>query len=85
MSDWPTGTNFVGNETPGGTINGSNGTFTLAYVPKSSTLQLFKRSPQNQTWVLFTNYSLSGKTITITSGYEPLTGEEQLAFYSRQE
>ena len=72
------GTNsFITNETPSGTVDGSNDEFTIANTPVSGTLQLFRDGQ------LLTgggaDYSLSGTTITFTTA--PVSGSVLLAFY----
>lgn len=63
--------NFFIQEAPGGSINGSNTAFTLAFTPVfSSTVQLFLNG-------LFltqgTDYTISGLNITMTVA--PVTGQ----------
>lgn len=61
---------FVYNETPSGTINGVNDTFTLAGTPNpSSSLTL---TLNGQVLIQGSDYTLSGFTITMTT--IPLTG-----------
>ena len=63
---------FVYNETPSGTINGVNDTFTLAHAPNpSSSLTL---TLNGQVLIQGSDYTLSGSTITMTT--IPLTGME---------
>jgi hypothetical protein len=59
-----TTSNFVFNEIPSGTIDGSNVTFTLANTPVTGTIQLFKNG-----FLLkpTTDYSVSGSTITMVT------------------
>lgn len=70
---------FATNETPSGTINSTNKTFTLAYTPISGSEtihrdgQLLKGSSDD--------YSISGATITFTTA--PDTGSVLLASYRR--
>lgn len=72
--------NFVFGETPSGTINGTNVTFTLANVPTSGTVRLYvngiRMSPGSGN-----DYTMSGLTITFTAGATPLTGDVILADY----
>jgi hypothetical protein len=71
-------TNFTDNETPGGTINGVNTSFTLASAPNpSNSLRLFRNG------VLLSpggDYTLSGSAITIISA-TPQTGDSLAAYY----
>lgn len=60
---------LVSNETPLGTIDGINATFTLAQVPNPSSSLLLMKNGQ----VLFagTGFTLNGQTVTFSSGYIP--------------
>ena len=66
-------------ETPSGTINGSNVTFTLAFTPVTTqSLELY------QDGILLlqtTDYTLSGATITFTTA--PAAGQSIRAVYSK--
>lgn len=64
-------------ETPGGTINGVNATFTLTQTP--STLLLFRNGVEQ---LLGTNYTLAGSTITFLAGYIPQTGDSLDSYYT---
>jgi len=70
---------FIYNETPSGTIDGVNATFTLSKTPNptaSLTLTL-----NGQVLIQGSDYTLSGDTITMTT--IPLTGMELKApFYT---
>ncbi|MBV8895095.1 MAG: hypothetical protein JO051_01180 [Acidobacteriaceae bacterium] len=71
--------NFVDDETPAGSINGSNAVFTLAQTPAAPTdLTLYLNGLLQE---LGTDYTLSGTTITFASDEKPQTGDELLAFY----
>lgn len=69
--------NFADNETPSGSVNGSNTSFTLANTPAAGSLLLFLGG------VLLRgggeDYSISGTTITMNAA--PLTGTVFVAFY----
>lgn len=69
----PTG--VAGNETPAGSINGVNVTFTLASTPTSSSLRLY----QNGILLGPIDYSLAVATITMT--IPPMVGTTLTAFY----
>lgn len=56
-----TSANFIFNEAPSGTINGTNVTFTLANTPTAGTVTLYKNGLILK---LTTDYSISGSTIT---------------------
>lgn len=69
--------NFADNETPAGTVNGSNVTFTLAHTPSpSASLQFFINGVGQ---VSTTDYTISTATITMTSA--PSTGALLKAWY----
>jgi hypothetical protein len=53
--------NFVFDEVPSGTINGTNVTFTLAFTPATGSVRLYKNG---QRLKLTTDYTISGGTIT---------------------
>lgn len=57
-------TNFVFNETPSGTINGSNVTFTLANTPTSGKVTVYKNGVLQAPT---TDYTISGGTITFVT------------------
>lgn len=62
--------NFVYGETPSGSVNGSNTSFTIANTPTSGTLRLFENGLRLKAT---TDYSISGTTITMVNA--PLTGD----------
>ena len=71
------GTNsFVTTETPSGTINGSNVTFTLANTPVAGTLQIAR---DGQALYETNDWTLSGATVTMVSA--PVTGSVLRASY----
>lgn len=72
--------NFAAAETPSGTINGSNATFTLANSPTGSSLELYKNG-QLMIAGASADYTLSTSTITFNSGAIPKTGDALIAFY----
>ena len=78
LSSASTSANFIDDEIPGGTINGSNTVFTLANTPASSTdVTLFLNG------VLLgngTDYTVSGQTITFADEI-PQTSDKLLAYY----
>ena len=70
---------FVDNETPQGTVNGTNLTFSLAGAPTSNTLRLYKNGALLQA---NTDYSLNGATITFSSVLAaPGPGDNLSAYY----
>lgn len=70
---------FVSDETPGGTINGSNDTFTLAGTPTSGSLMLFMNG---QFLTQGVDYTVSGSTITFASPpVAGLAGKPFKAYY----
>ncbi len=71
-------TNFTDAEMPGGTINATNVTFTLASAPNpAGSLRLFR----NGVLVAGTEYSLSGSSVTFTSARTPQAGDMLTAYY----
>lgn len=72
--------NFVTNETPSGTVNGSNVTFTLANTPVAGSEEVFIEG-----WLLISgsgnDYTISGATITMLTA--PLTGERPRVSYRK--
>lgn len=66
----------VFNETPTGAINGSNVTFTIAFIPMLGSLRLYWNYGRLKET---TDYSVSGTTITLTVA--PSTGDWLLADY----
>lgn len=62
--------NFVVNETPSGTINGSNTAFTTGNAPVAGTVQIFLNGLLQ---TLTTDYTISGSNITYVTA--PLTGD----------
>lgn len=73
------GVNFIFNETPSGTVNGTNTSFTLANTPKAGTLLFFVNGQ------LLTaggeDYSLSTRTITVNTA--PPSGSVLRATYQK--
>lgn len=67
-------TNFVYNETPSGTINGTNVTFTLANTPVTGKVELFINGLQLPT----TTYSITGSTITYSTAPNTVGGNDVL-------
>jgi hypothetical protein len=76
-TELPAALNFADDETPSGTINGTNVTFTLAHSPNpAGSLELFLNGLQQNRGV---DYTLSTNTITFTSA--PVTSSTLLAWY----
>jgi len=71
-------TNMVIRETPSGTINGSNVTFTLASAPTANTEQLFLNGLLLEPGA-GNDYTISGQTITMLTA--PATGDRLKASY----
>lgn len=69
-----TSSNFVTRETPSGTINGSNATFTLANTPTSGSEEVFVNGVLQELGS-GKDYTISGGTITFESGAVPETGD----------
>jgi hypothetical protein len=69
------------NETPSGTVNGINDTFTLSNAPSPSTsLMLFVNG---QLITQNIDYTLSSLTITFVASAIPMTGDSLLSTYQR--
>lgn len=62
----------IRNETPTGTVDGTNLVFTLAQSPMSGTVQVFVSGLM---MLAGTHYSMSGTTLTFIDPYQPITGE----------
>lgn len=67
-------TMWINNETPTGTIDGSNAVFTLAKVPNPSSSLLLTKNGQ----ILYesSGFTLSGQTITFQTGFIPQNSGE---------
>ena len=75
---------FVDQEIPGGAINGTNPTFTLANNPTVGTVKLWygvTAIGYGQLLLQSVHYTIAGKIITINSGYIPNTGDWLRADY----
>jgi hypothetical protein len=59
------GVTLVDNETPGGTVDGSNRVFTLAYSPNAGSLKLYLNGVRMEAP---SDYTLAGFTLTFTAG-----------------
>jgi hypothetical protein len=71
-------TNFVANETPGGTINGSNAAFTLANTPQWLQLQLNGVTLEPGAG---NDYTISAAAVTML--LIPQTGDKLRAYYTK--
>lgn len=72
--------NFVDKETPSGTINGSNVTFTLANTPTAGSEHVFLNG-ELQDVGAGNDYTISGATITLLTA--PLAGEKLRVSYRK--
>lgn len=70
--------NMVNNETPSGTINGSNTAFSLANTPQVSSLELFLNGQLLEPGA-GNDYTVSGAAITML--FAPLSGDKLRAYY----
>lgn len=77
------GTNWSSAETPSGTINGSNATFTLANTPTDNPIIVVSGQTQNNGYPIGTgaDFTISSTTITFQSGSIPAIGSWILAWY----
>lgn len=71
---------FVFNEVPAGTIDGSNDTFTLAAAPEAGTVQLFRNGLLMQPGA-GNDYTISSLTVTFETDAIPDSGASLLAHY----
>jgi hypothetical protein len=69
---------LIVNETPGGTINGTNANFSLSMVPFAGTLLV---SVDGVLMLEGSDYTLAGKIITFLAGAIPETGDWIRATY----
>lgn len=76
-------TELVLNETPGGVINGSNTTFTLANTPSDPSTVMIWLNGQLLTRGASADYTVSGTTVTMHNAV-PIVGDVLLAMYSKQ-
>ena len=67
---------FVDDETPSGTVDGANQTFTISRDPEAGSLKLYRGGARQR---VTEDYTLSGRTITIT--IPPVSGEILLVDY----
>lgn len=72
--------NFVTEETPSGSINGSNVTFTLANTPTTGILKLYLNGVRQKSGA-GNDYTLSTNTITMTTA--PVSGDVLIADYMK--
>lgn len=72
--------NFVDAETPSGSINGSNTSFTLANTPTSGTLKLFLNGVRLVVGA-GNDYTLTGAAISMTTA--PVSGDSLIAEYRK--
>lgn len=70
-------------ETPTGTIDGSNATFTLANTPESGTVRVYVNGIR-QNVGSGNDYTISGGTITFETAAVPASGDVLLADYISQ-
>lgn len=79
-TDYISPAGFIVRETPGGTINGSNVTFTLANTPISNTEMVYLNGILLEPGA-GNDYTISGSTITMLSA--PATGDRLKANYQK--
>ena len=73
-------TNFVTEETPSGSINGSNTAFTLANTPTAGTVKLYLNGVRQKSGA-GNDYTISTNTITMTTA--PVSGDVLIADYMK--
>jgi hypothetical protein len=71
---------FVNRETPTGTVNGSNVTFTLAHTPVSGTERILVNGIEQDAGA-GNDYTLAGGTLTFLTGAIPQTNDKVRATY----
>jgi hypothetical protein len=71
---------FIANETPTGSINGTNDAFSLANTPAAGTVHLVLSGFQ---LLEGTHFSVSGANITYLSGFQPISGEWHRVSYKK--
>lgn len=72
--------NFVTEETPSGSINGSNTTFTLANTPTAGTVKLYLNGVRQKSGA-GNDYTITTNTITMTTA--PVSGDVLLVDYMK--
>lgn len=75
-----TNTNFVDQETPSGTVNGSNTAFSLANTPVAGSIHLYLNGVLQEAGA-GNDYTISGASITMLTA--PLSGEKLRASYRK--
>lgn len=70
------------NETPTGTVNGSNATFTLVYTPKPEDALMLFVNGQLQTQGAAADYTLDRNVVTFVAGSVPASGGDVRATYT---
>lgn len=73
---------IIDGETPAGTMNGSNPTFTLANTPVAGSVKLYLRGVRLRSGA-GNDYTISGGTITMLTGKLPQSGDNFLADYRK--
>ena len=73
-----TSSTFTDGETPGGTINGTNSTFTLVNAPSGQSLALYRNGLYLKAG---SDYTLAGSNITFLNGAQPRLDDTLLASY----
>ncbi len=74
----PASVTIVDEETPSGTVNGSNVTFTIAHTPVSGSVKLFKNGQRLRSGA-GNDFTISSSTITMATA--PATGDDLNAEY----
>ncbi len=75
-----TSSNIITGETPTGTVNGANDTFTLANTPIVGTVKVYLNGMRQKSGA-GNDYTISGSTITFEAGNIPQTGDVILTDY----
>ena len=72
--------NFVTEETPSGSINGSNTSFTIANTPTAGTVKLYLNGVRQKSGA-GNDYTITTNTITMTTA--PISGDVLIANYMK--
>jgi hypothetical protein len=81
-ADGLTAANIIESETPTGSVNGINDTFTLANTPVAGSVKLYKNGIRQRAGA-GNDYTIASGTITFLAGNLPQTGDILLVDYRK--